>query len=837
MSRTTIDYGIDLGTTNSAVAVLRGTVTDIIKNNQDNDITPSAVFIDKRGQVHVGHRAKNRLEDEASANDVHIEFKRRMGTDSKYEFKTTGRVLLPEEVSAEVLKSLRGDILQRTGEDVQACVITVPAAFEQRQCAATRKAGEIAGFYECPLIQEPVAAALAYGFQAEVAKGYWLVYDFGGGTFDAAIMKAEDGTIHVVNHGGDNFLGGSNIDWDIVEKLILPELKGNYNLPNFVRGNKKWTTAFAIIKRAAEDVKIQLSRSDSAYLEGCQFKDADGEQIELNLKLTRDDLINVAEPIIMRSVEICKRVLKEKNFSPSAIERVILVGGPTLAPYFREILKDHLGIHLDHSVDPLTVVACGAAIFAGTQRLEGKAMPKASAGEFNAKLSYKNMGPETDPRIVGAITSEDGTSMNGFTVEIINRTPEAKALLGWRSGRIPLKEDGKFKVYLEAEAGVRNSYELELLDGSGRKQTVIPDTLVYTVTTGAAGVISEQPIINSIAVALANNETDVFFKKGDPLPAKSTKIYRTTFALQKGASEDVLKVPVVEGNMSLADRNKLLGHLEIKGSHIRRDLPVGTEIEVTLHIDSSRIINATAYIPMLDEEIKAVIDGNKSHASASRLLQEFQTEKKRLDAIRQKAGELGEDISAELPGAEELNSLENLIHAAEGDPDAALKADSDLLALKIRLDHAEDIQKWPETVAKANKALLDLDNIIKEIGNAGHRERAAKIRKEVNDLIQQKAADPLRKKIEQVEGLAAEVLLEHPAIHIEIFKLLYNDKDKMRNPAAAENLFQQGLNCMNKNDIEMLKNVNRQLFDLLPRDVAQKIQQKGGYGSGMEKKL
>jgi len=170
MSRTTIDFGIDLGTTNSGIAVLRGTVADIIKNNLDNDITPSAVFIDKRGQIQVGQRAKNRLEDQNAADDVYIEFKRRMGTDHKYEFRTADRVLRPEEVSAEVLKSLRGDVQQRLGEDARASVITVPAAFEQKQCAATIKAGQLAGFTQCPLLQEPVAAALAYGFQADVTK-------------------------------------------------------------------------------------------------------------------------------------------------------------------------------------------------------------------------------------------------------------------------------------------------------------------------------------------------------------------------------------------------------------------------------------------------------------------------------------------------------------------------------------------------------------------------------------------------------------------------------------------------------------------------------------------
>src|SRR6202049_2399486 len=235
MSRTTIDFGIDLGTTNSAIAVLEGVATNVFKNNDDADITPSAISIDKNGNLRVGQRARNRSIE--YADDTYDEFKRRMGTDYVYNFKRSSHARRPEELSAEILKSLRNDVEQRTGELIEAAVITVPAAFELHQCDATRKAAQIADFKESPLVQEPVAAALAYGFQTDAAKTYWLVYDFGGGTFDAAIIKAEEGTIHVVNHGGDNFLGGSDIDWALVEHVLAPRLLQEYQLTEFVRGN------------------------------------------------------------------------------------------------------------------------------------------------------------------------------------------------------------------------------------------------------------------------------------------------------------------------------------------------------------------------------------------------------------------------------------------------------------------------------------------------------------------------------------------------------------------------------------------------------------------------
>lgn len=836
MGRTTIDFGIDLGTTNSAIAVLRGVDPYIIKNNGDNrDITPSAVFIDKR-RMHIGERAKNFLEDEESADDVYIEFKRLMGMDYKYKFKSIGITKTPEELSAEVLKSLRGDVQQEIGEDPKAAVITVPAAFEQKQCAATRKAGELAGFSQCPLLQEPVAAALAYGFQADVTKEYWFVYDFGGGTFDAAIMKAEEGSITVVNHGGDNFLGGSDIDWAIVEQLIIPKLVDNYNLPDFSRGNKRWRAALARVKKAAEEAKIQLSRSDAAFLEKCSIKDADGEKVEIDFEITRDALINVSEPIIMRSVEICKRVLKEKKLGPDAIERIILIGGPTKAPYFREILHSSLGIQLDYSVDALTVVARGAAVFAGTQRIEGKAAPKAKPGEFNIILKYKTMGPDRDPQIRGEVKSPDNSSVEGFTLEFVNRTERAKELLGWRSGKIPLNADGKFKYRLSAEKGVRNIYAIELSDAHGSRRATVPDTVVYTMT-GGAGTISEQPIINSIAVALANNERCVFFNKGEPLPAKKTEVLHSANFLHKGESGEVLKCPIVEGEMEKADHNTLMGTLEIKGASIRRDLPAGADIEVTLILEEPGKVKAKAYVQMLDAEFETVIEYARQLPEYLNLKKQLEQEGHRHQEMVAKANDTDSKSLAILVGEIEesgrLEEIEKLLDAGRGDPGAARQAEKRLLDLRINLDKAEDLMKWPALVSEANKAMDELDKIIEEHGTPGQQERADKLREEMEKLISEERAAALRKKMDQIIDLHREILFAQDSFWVGYFEYLEKERSNMTDESTAARHFNQGYQCIQKQNIRGLRNVVIQLLGLLPQEVAEKV--KRGYESGLLK--
>ncbi len=208
MARQTIDFGIDLGTTNSSIAVLEKNGPYVFRNNEGNQITPSAVYIDKKGAIRVGDSAKERIVSEP--NDAASEFKLWMGTEQKKVFVRANRVFSPEELSAEVLKSLKQDIKKSAGEDVEAAVITVPAAFDTPQSIATERAAKLAGIQLSPLLQEPIAAALAYGFQSDRENVFWLVYDFGGGTFDAAVIHVRDGLIQVVNHGGDNDISAEN---------------------------------------------------------------------------------------------------------------------------------------------------------------------------------------------------------------------------------------------------------------------------------------------------------------------------------------------------------------------------------------------------------------------------------------------------------------------------------------------------------------------------------------------------------------------------------------------------------------------------------------------------
>jgi len=237
-------------------------------------------------------------------------------------------------------------------------------------------------------LQEPIAASLAYGFQNHSDNAFWLVYDIGGGTFDAAVMHVRDGAIQVVNHRGDMNLGGKLIDWEVVEQVFVPALS-SFSLANFRRGNDKWRAAFAKLKLHAEKAKIALTRDTTCEIAGEYIcVDDSGEPVLLDVLITRSQLERLIEPYLVKTVNICRNVLKEKKLGSGDISKVVLVGGPTVTPLLRELLPDSkagLGIPIDFSVDPLTVVAQGAALFAGGQR-RPDVRAQAQAGEFALSL-------------------------------------------------------------------------------------------------------------------------------------------------------------------------------------------------------------------------------------------------------------------------------------------------------------------------------------------------------------------------------------------------------------------------------------------------------------------
>jgi len=835
MARTTIDYGIDLGTTNSSVALLVGTTPEIIPNKDGSSFTPSAIWFDKRGKMYVGREARaHHIEDEDNAA---VEFKLRMGQQWRKTFQRSGRRMLPEEMSAEVLKSLKTDVHMNKGEDLTAAVVTVPAAFELPQCEATRRAGELAGFKLCPLLQEPVAAALAYGFQSAANRVFWLVYDFGGGTFDAALIQVRDGVIQVVNHAGDNYLGGKNIDWDIVEKLLIPCLKQTHGLRTFPDSRNtqdhRWKAALAKLKYHAEEAKIQVSRTKQPaeiWVEGL-CEDDQGNPVDFAYELQPDELQDIIEPWVTQSVNLCRKVLQEKGLSGRDIEKTILVGGSSLFPWLQERVASELETRLDFSVDPITVVARGAAVFAGTQRLEVQHV-SLSAGTYRLQLEYEPVGSEVDPMVGGRIMPPPGASTAGMTVEIVEQRSQ------WRSGIIRVSSNGTFMTEVHAERGRKCEFQIILADARGTRLPCSPDSFTYTVGM----VITSPPLTHNVGVAMANNKPKWFFRKGEALPARSTQVLYTAVPLRKSQPQghgNVIRIPVVEGtNDGKADRNRLIGYLEILPSdpRVKRDVPLGSDVEVTIEIDVSRTTKTKAFVPILDEEFEGVFRSGVIAKPPDLLQRELSAELRRLETLKQRAEDVGDRKAkaavARLEEEQVVDTVQRQVAAAQADLDARGEADRKLLDLKAAVDSVESALEWPGLVQEARRQLESTREVVEAHGEPEEKERLETLAADIERAIAEERIELLRTRTEDLRDLGARVVVRRPEFWVGYFQYLEGQKNHMLDQTAAERLFAQGRRAIQVEpfDCEALKAAVRQLIALLPPDEREAAEARGGFG-------
>ena len=305
MARIKIDYGIDLGTTNSAICRMEKGEPVVIKTDVLKDTMPSCVSFTKKKSVKAGDTAFNDMKSDKrralkaghkGTSNAYVEFKRTMATNTLYKSSFMERSYSSEELSAEVLKTLKSFV---TDENVTSAVITVPAKFTVNQKTATMEAATIAGFAKCELLQEPIAAAMAYGLTTESKNGIWMVFDFGGGTFDAALLKVEDGIMQVFDTEGDNYLGGKNLDYAIVDNIIIPYLMNKYDLGETMADADKKQILRDAMKTYAEDVKNQLSfkeKEDITSDLGDLGEDEEGEEIELDITITQKELFDVMRP-------------------------------------------------------------------------------------------------------------------------------------------------------------------------------------------------------------------------------------------------------------------------------------------------------------------------------------------------------------------------------------------------------------------------------------------------------------------------------------------------------------------------------------------------------------
>ena len=351
--------GIDLGTTNSVVSVLEGGEPKVIANAEGLRTTPSIVGFAKDGEILVGETAKRQAVTNVDRTIRSV--KRHMGED--WTVDIDGKKYTPQEISARTLQKLKRDAEAYLGEDVTDAVITVPAYFEDAQRQATKEAGQIAGLNVLRIVNEPTAAALAYGLEKADSEQTILVFDLGGGTFDVSLLEIGDGVVEVLATAGDNELGGDDWDNRVVEWLV-----DKFKSQNGVDLSKD-KMAMQRLREAAEKAKIELSSAQQASINLPYITvDAEKNPLFLDETLTRTEFQKITSDLLDRTKAPFNQVIKDAGLSLSDIDHVVLVGGSTRMPAVTDLVKEMTGKEPNKSVNPDEVVALGAALQAGVLR-------------------------------------------------------------------------------------------------------------------------------------------------------------------------------------------------------------------------------------------------------------------------------------------------------------------------------------------------------------------------------------------------------------------------------------------------------------------------------------
>lgn len=369
--------GIDLGTTNSCVAVMEGNEPVVIANDEGRRTTPSVVAFMKNGERKVGDPAKRqaitnptntimsikrfmgRRFDEVSSELGHNSYKVVKGDNNTPRVDIEGRMYTPQEISAMILQKMKKTAEEFLGQEVDEAVITVPAYFNDAQRQATKEAGEIAGLKVRRIINEPTAAALAYGLDKQHSDSKIAVFDLGGGTFDISILELGDGVFEVKSTNGDTHLGGDDFD-----KVIMDWLAAEFKNDEAVDLHKD-PMAWQRLKEAAEKAKIELSSSQETEINLPYITAVDGVPKHLVRKLSRAKFEQLSDSLVERTLEPCRKALKDASLSTSDIDEVILVGGSTRIPKIQEVVEKFFGKKPNKGVNPDEVVAVGAAIQGG----------------------------------------------------------------------------------------------------------------------------------------------------------------------------------------------------------------------------------------------------------------------------------------------------------------------------------------------------------------------------------------------------------------------------------------------------------------------------------------
>jgi molecular chaperone DnaK len=814
--------GIDLGTTNSVLATFDGTSLAVVSNNVGEVLTPSVVRIDARGGVTVGRRAARFLETDPA--NTRAEFKRLMGSAEAQDFPAVGKSLLPEELSARVLSSLLADAADALAYTPRGAVISTPALFELPQNHATTKAGRLAGLEEVVLIQEPIASAIAAGWEKDT-RGLWLVFDLGGGTLDVSLLETKDGFLRVVDHAGDNFLGGKDFDNALVDWSVA-RLKAEHPLRDFGRSSPQSRRAIGKLKAACEAAKIDLSRSERARIVVPELGDDDeGSPVEVDLEIERSAFESLVAPLVDRSLDVCLATLARHKVDAGAVERVVFVGGPTLMPVIRSRVGAALGGRVADGIDPMTIVARGAALYAATARVEAR---PASAAEAPGKglplqLEHPAVTSDLQPFVVGRF-------LPGRDDVLPRRVRIAREDRGFQSADVEVSPEGSFMVQVSLEPRRQNRFRVFALSAAGGEMALRSPE--FAIVQGLS--VADPPLSRAVGIARSDDTVHTYFDKGTPLPARRTFVLKTVAAVAAGGANDVLRIPVVQGESPRAHRNRLIGTLQIDGAALLQDLPMGSAVEISLQLDRSGQMQARAHVPAISQTFEDVVHLLVPTASVEVLRLEGDSAERRLGDVRGRCFQAATPAALRrLEGAAAMLSeaRSDLEAAGGGDRDAAQRAQRLLLELNGALDAAEDDIRWPELEAEARHTVeIDL-SWVAALGTPAEQKLFDEALAALEAARKGRDSAELERQLRVVRALGGAAYARDPASPARSLEWHASRLSEASDLKKAHELVARGREALARNDASLLRAVNSELSALFPGTAEERQR---SFGSGVQ---
>lgn len=834
--RNKIDYGIDLGTTNSAIARMENGEPIIKKNDFSHDTTHSCVSFNKRKDILVGNQATNVLKnDNARAlknfkkdgTNTFIEFKRTMGTTHSYESSNMEKSFTSEELSAEILKKLKSFIQD---ENLSSIVITVPAKFLNPQNEATMKAAKQAGFKHVELLQEPVAAATAYGLNKNKKDGYWLVFDFGGGTFDAALLKSEEGILEVKDTEGDNWLGGKNLDEAIVDQLILPYLQKNYAIDFVLNDSAKKEMLRAAVKPYAEEAKNQLSFKDShtilTNLGDLPFEDENGDEPEIEVVVTQKEIEIVLAPIFQKAIDITKDLLKRNNLKGSDLASLILVGGPTHSPILRRMLKEQITENVDTSEDPMTVVARGAALFASTVSVSEEVKEETrDKTKLQLDLKYESSTVEMEEMINVKVLKDktEGHYPNEVYVEV-SRFDGA-----WSSGRKKIGEKAAL-IDVQLVEGRSNAFDVNVYDESGNKLECQPNQ--FSILQGVAGLEGMQVLPYHIGIGkyFEADEKDLFLpakglEKNKRFPATGViNGLKTRSHIRPGMLSDIVRIPIYQGDFNAEGSNPVLNNfiteVVITGETLPAILPEGSDVDITIKVDKSSLMKFSAYFPLLNHTEELEIEIKQTEPPTEKHLRNELTNAK-LTAQRIGATDLVNDIE----------KLEKQFQNEKGSADGRMKLLESLRKDLLKLDAAEKNAEWPQVERELKQEFFGLEELMDKINSLGDDEKlpmdtvkahVAEYKSKIDHIIRAKDVREAKLLIKEINSFDFELrnLLTGNAMDAQILQHISDAFGSFQwsDSNRARQLVNQGMQLANSGNTRAIRPLLQELIGLMPQE-------------------